>query len=120
MRPQAVGRNSILPRWIGQDRVGDPRSLSRSLVEVALRALADQRLILPVVAGMTKCGDQIVVPGEGLREDAVPEFAAADAVTEQNQRLDLIDGFTADGDVARTVPWRWLAVRPSSGSTGRP
>jgi hypothetical protein len=99
--PAAVARDSILPGGIGQDRVDDPRSLPRALVEVALGALLDQRPILPVVAGMTECRDQIAVAGEGLRQDAVPELAAADAVTEQDQCLDLVDRFGADGGVER-------------------
>ena len=50
---------------------------------------------------MTECGDQITVAGEGLRQRAVSELSAADAVTEQDQCLDLVDGFAADGDVER-------------------
>jgi len=59
------------------------------------------RPILPVRAGMADCGDQTAVPGDGLRQDAVIEFAAADTVTEQDQRLDLVEGLAADGGVER-------------------
>ena len=76
----AVACNPILPQGIDQDGVDDPRSLTRPLVEVALGALLHQRPILPVVAGMAKCSDQIAVPGQCLRQHAVPEFGAADAV----------------------------------------
>ena len=63
------------------------------------------RPILPVRAGTADCGDQIAVPGEGLRQDAVIEFAAADAVTEQECRTGLRE---------RT----WLAKKRSLGRRG--
>jgi len=100
-RSAAVGRDPVLPHAIGEDRVDDARSLARPFVEIALGAFLDQRSILPVVAGMAERRDQIAVSRKGLRQLAVPELAAADAMTEQDQRLDLVDRLGADGDVER-------------------
>ena len=86
VRSVAVGRNSILARRIGKNYINDPSDLSRLLVEVALGALLHQRPVLTVVAGMTQCGDQVAVAGQGLRQHTVPGLGATDAMTQQDQR----------------------------------
>src|SRR3954452_23383814 len=87
----AVAGDPVLPRRVGQDRVDHPRRLARPLFEIALRGLLDQGPVLPVVAGMAECRHQVAAAGERLGENAVAELAAADAMTEHDQRLDLVD-----------------------------
>ena len=69
-RPLAVGRDPILPRWIGQDRIDDPRSLPRPLIEkIYLLVSADDaalRFSRRIAGGVPRVGAADTTELEGL------------------------------------------------------